>query len=127
MCLAKGSTLMFIPKPLRGLSREARGFPGREQVSFIYWVSTIMVNIANQDLMAGRTLEAIKKVLFGAEVLPAKHLNYWRRHVPNATFINNYGRRRSRCNAPVTLLTGSSRMQTGSLWDSRAGTQICSF
>ncbi len=91
MCLAKGSTLMFIPSHYAVFPAKLVDFLAEKQVSFIYWVSTIMVNIANQDLMAGRTLEAIKKVLFGAEVLPAKHLNYWRRHVPNATFINNYG------------------------------------
>ena len=91
MCLAKGATLVFIPNQFAAFPAKLLEFLVEKNVSFIFWVATIMVNIANQDLMAGRMLPQIKKVLFAGEVFPAKQLNYWRRHVPNATFINIYG------------------------------------
>ena len=50
-----------------------------------------MVNIANQDLLAKVKLERIRKVFFIGEVFPTKHLNYWRRHLPGAMFVNLYG------------------------------------
>ena len=36
-------------------------------------------------------LDGLKKVLFIGEVFPTKHLNYWRRHLPAAMFVNLYG------------------------------------
>jgi D-alanine--poly(phosphoribitol) ligase subunit 1 len=36
-------------------------------------------------------LEALRKVFFAGEVFPTKHLNYWRRHLPGAFFVNLYG------------------------------------
>jgi non-ribosomal peptide synthetase component F len=50
-----------------------------------------MVNIANQDLLAKAKLDRIKKVFFIGEVFPTKQLNYWRRHLPDAMFVNLYG------------------------------------
>ena len=50
-----------------------------------------MVNIANLDLLATCNLERLSKVFFIGEVFPTKHLNYWRRHLPGAMFVNLYG------------------------------------
>ena len=62
-----------------------------QAISFIFWVPTIMVNIANQDLLAKWKLAALRKIFFAGEVFPTKHLNYWRRHLPDAFFVNLYG------------------------------------
>jgi non-ribosomal peptide synthetase component F len=62
-----------------------------QPINFIFWVPTIMVNIANLDLLAKFNLEKITKVFFIGEVFPTRHLNYWRRHLPRAMFVNLYG------------------------------------
>ena len=33
----------------------------------------------------------MQKILFAGEVFPTKHLNYWRKHIPHAMFVNLYG------------------------------------
>jgi non-ribosomal peptide synthetase component F len=60
-------------------------------VSFLFWVPSIMVNISNQELLDKILLPDIKKVLFAGEVFPTKHLNRWRRALPQAKFVNLYG------------------------------------
>jgi non-ribosomal peptide synthetase component F len=91
LCLAKGATLVIIPDHAATFPAKLLEFMAEQAVSFVFWVPTIMVNIANQDLLAQQPLKSLTKVFFAGEVFPTKHLNYWRRHLPQATFVNLYG------------------------------------
>ena len=91
MCMAKGSTWVVVPDQTATFPVKLVEFLVKNPINFIFWVPTIMVNIANQDLLAKVNLEKIKQVFFIGEVFPTKHLNYWRRHLNDATFVNLYG------------------------------------
>jgi non-ribosomal peptide synthetase component F len=91
MCIAKGATWVVVPEQSATFPVKLVDFLVKNPINFIFWVPTIMVNIANQDLLAKASLEKIKKVFFIGEVFPTKHLNYWRRHLPGAMFVNLYG------------------------------------
>jgi D-alanine--poly(phosphoribitol) ligase subunit 1 len=91
LCLAKGATLVIVPDQCAAFPAKLVEFMAAQAISFIFWVPTIMVNIANQNLMEKWKLIHLKKVLFAGEVFPTKHLNYWRRHLPKAMFVNLYG------------------------------------
>jgi non-ribosomal peptide synthetase component F len=91
MMIAKGATWVVIPDSCAAFPVKLVEFLTTHPINFIFWVPTIMVNIANQDLLARAKLERIKKVFFIGEVFPNKHLNYWRRHLPGAMFVNLYG------------------------------------
>ncbi len=91
MCMAKGSTWVVVPDQTATFPVKLVDFLVNNPINFIFWVPTIMVNIANQDLLAKVNLEKITKVFFIGEVFPTKHLNYWRRHLKNAMFVNLYG------------------------------------
>jgi D-alanine--poly(phosphoribitol) ligase subunit 1 len=91
LLLAKGATWVVIPDQCAMFPVKLLEFLSGHPINFIFWVPTIMVNIANQDLLAKAKLDRIKKVFFIGEVFPTKHLNYWRRHLPEAMFVNLYG------------------------------------
>jgi amino acid adenylation domain-containing protein len=91
MCIAKGATWVVVPDQFATFPVKLVEFLAAQPINFIFWVPTIMVNIANQDLLAKVKLDRIKKVFFIGEVFPTKHLNYWRRHLPGAMFVNLYG------------------------------------
>lgn len=91
LCLARGATLTLIPEQTAAFPATLLQYLIDRSVSFIFWVPTIMVNIANQDLLAKLPPAALKKVLFAGEVFPTRHLNYWRKHLPQAMFVNLYG------------------------------------
>lgn len=91
LCLAKGATLVLIPESLAAFPAKLMEFMGEQAISFIFWVPTIMVNIANQGLLEGSGLSHLHKVFFAGEVFPTKHLNQWRKALPGATFVNLYG------------------------------------
>ena len=91
LLLAKGATWMVVPEQLAMFPAKLVEFVATQPINFIFWVPTVMVNIANLDLLAKIKLERLKKVLFIGEVFPTRHFNYWRRHLPEALFVNLYG------------------------------------
>jgi amino acid adenylation domain-containing protein len=91
LCFATGATLHLIPDelylfPLRLLEHLAI-----HSVNFIFWVPSIMVNVANTGVLHKVTGLVLTKILFAGEVMPTKQLNLWRRRFPDAMFANLYG------------------------------------
>ncbi len=91
LLLAKSATLIILPEQLAMFPVKLVEYLEAQKVNFIFWVPTIMVNIANFDILSGFNMSQMQKILFAGEVFPTKHLNYWRRHVPQAMFVNLYG------------------------------------
>lgn len=90
--------LMAAAGCIRLLKESDAAFPARllenmrqSRVSFIFWVPTIMVNIANMDLLSKLNLPDLRMIWFAGEVFPTAKFNYWRRHLPDAIFANFYG------------------------------------
>lgn len=91
MLMARGSTIVILPEHLAAFPVKILEVLQRERVSYVFWVPTIMVNIANMDLLSKITLPDLKTVWFAGEVLPTKQYNYWHRNLPEAKFVNLYG------------------------------------
>lgn len=91
MLMAKASTLVVLPGNLAAFPAKILELLEAHHVNFIFWVPTIMVNIANMDLLSTFKLDDLKTVWFAGEVFPTKQFNYWYRHLPEVTFANLYG------------------------------------
>jgi amino acid adenylation domain-containing protein len=91
LCLAKGATLVIIPDQLAIFPAKLMAFLAEAQISFLFWVPTIMVNIANLGLLEKMPLPSVRTVFFAGEVFPTRHLNMWRRALPQSQFVNLYG------------------------------------
>ena len=91
LTLWKQSVFVCIPENLAIFSERLAEFLEEKHIDFIFWVPTVMVNMANLDILASHPLQDVKKVLFAGEVFPIKHLSYWMEHLPQAEFINMYG------------------------------------
>lgn len=93
LCLLalKGCTLLLIPDHFAAFPLRMLELMAQRKATFLFWVPTIMVNIANMDLLSAVRLPALKKIWFAGEVFPTAKFNYWRRHFPDALFVNLYG------------------------------------
>jgi amino acid adenylation domain-containing protein len=91
MLMSKGSTIVILPEHLAAFPAKILSIMKEEMVTFIFWVPTIMVNIANMDLLSKINLTELKTVWFAGEVFPTKQFNYWRRSLTSTKFINLYG------------------------------------
>lgn len=91
MTLLKGARLEVLPSEYAAFPARLVQYMADTRVTFIFWVPSIMVTIATFSLFERLPLPYLKTVCFAGEVFPTRHLNYWRRHLPQATFINLYG------------------------------------
>ena len=72
MLMAKASTLVVLPAHLAAFPAKILEVLEKHQVNFLFWVPTIMVNIANMDLLSAFKLESLRTVWFAGEVFPTK-------------------------------------------------------
>lgn len=91
MLMAKSSTLVVIPDSLAAFPIKILQLMQNANVTFIFWVPTIMVNIANMDLFSRIELPKLRMVWFAGEVFPTKQFNYWHKMFPDTRFVNLYG------------------------------------
>jgi D-alanine--poly(phosphoribitol) ligase subunit 1 len=91
LCLAKGSTLVLVPDQLSTFPAKLIEFLWRQEITFLFWVPSIMVMIANLGLLDKFDLRRLAMVFFAGEVFPTKQLNQWRKALPHAQFVNLYG------------------------------------
>ena len=91
LMLVHSCTLVFIPESYPSFPAKLLSYIAEQNVTYIFWVPTIMVNIANLDLLSRISLPDLRMIWFAGEVFPTKQFNYWRRHLPQAVFVNLYG------------------------------------
>ena len=91
LMLSKASTIVLIPDGLSTFPIKILNLLEKNKATFLFWVPTIMVNMANMDLLNKVDLSSIKLIWFAGEVFPTKQLNIWRRELPYTMFVNMYG------------------------------------
>ncbi|MEG2062556.1 MAG: amino acid adenylation domain-containing protein [Kiritimatiellia bacterium] len=91
MLIQKGTTLVLIPEMWAMFPVKILELLERHQVSFIFWVPTIMVNIANLGILEKIPPKTLRMIWFAGEVFPTKQFNQWRKALPQARFVNLYG------------------------------------
>lgn len=88
---ATGATLVIVPESYYIFPLRLVEFLDNNKVNFIFWVPFVLKNIANFNMLESHPLKYMKKVLFAGEVMPNRHLNYWRKHMPDCLYANLYG------------------------------------
>lgn len=91
LLMAKSATMVLIPDALSAFPIEILKLLEKHNVTYLFWVPTIMVNIANMDLLSKIELPKLKIIWFAGEVFPTRQFNYWYKKLPNVTFANLYG------------------------------------
>ncbi|MBO5407304.1 MAG: AMP-binding protein [Bacteroidales bacterium] len=93
MCLlqGKGASIVVIPDTWSAFPVKILQLMQQQNVSYIFWVPTIMVNIANMGLLQQVQLPTLRLCWYAGEVFPTKQFNIWRHSLPQTTFANFYG------------------------------------
>lgn len=86
-----GATLNIIPESYFAFPAKLVDYLNEEKISFVFWVPFVLVNIANLNIFETKKPLYMKYVFFAGEVMPNKHLNYWRKHLPECRYVNLYG------------------------------------
>lgn len=91
LMMVHSCTMAIIPETYTMFPVKLLQFINEYKITYIFWVPTIMVNIANMDLLSRIPTPSLRMIWFAGEVFPTKQFNYWRRNLPNAIFVNLYG------------------------------------
>lgn len=92
MLMAKAATLVIIPDQFNMFPVKILNLMNERSVTFIFWVPTIMVNIANMGLLEKISMPTIKHIWFAGEVFPTNKFNVWYKAFPKTVqFVNLYG------------------------------------
>lgn len=88
---ATGATLDIIPESYFAFPAKLVDYLDEHRISLVFWVPFVLVNIANLDIFSSKKPHYLRDVIFAGEVMPNKHLNYWRKHLPDCRYANLYG------------------------------------
>jgi len=87
-----GATLHLIPEELFIFPAKLLSFLNTNKITFVFWVPSVLINIANLKLLETIQIQSINKVLFAGEVMPIKYLNHWIHNLKkDVLFANLYG------------------------------------
>ncbi len=88
---ATGATLNIIPEINFAFPAKLIDYLNDQKITFVFWVPFVLVNVANMDILASKKPQYLRDIFFAGEVMPNKHLNYWRKHLPDCRYANLYG------------------------------------
>ena len=91
MLMLNGSQIVLIDAFLASFPARLLETLNTYRINFIFWVPSIMVNIANMNLLEKIPLQYLKLVWFAGEVFPVRQFLYWYDHLPAVNFANLYG------------------------------------
>lgn len=89
--LKSGASTFIPPKSYYVFPKKILQFIHERQINTIFWVPSALCNVVNTKAFEICEPLSIELVVFCGEVMPCKHLNVWRKHVPNAHYVNMYG------------------------------------
>ena len=90
-CLKSGAKLILIPDALVMFPVRLPQFLAEKHVTSIFWVPTVVINVANSGALDETPLPELRVVAFCGEVMPNKQLNIWRKALPQCVYANLYG------------------------------------
>ena len=90
-CLLTGAKMIIIPETLFTFPVKLPEFVRDNDITTIFWVPTVMINVANSGVLSEIELPKLKNVVFCGEVMPNTQLNIWRKAQPHCTYANLYG------------------------------------
>jgi D-alanine--poly(phosphoribitol) ligase subunit 1 len=91
LMLSTGAKLVIIPEEKFMFPIKLLEYLKEKDINFIFWVPSVLGNVATFDALTSVYPDKLKKILFAGEAMPNKHLNYWRGKITDALYSNLYG------------------------------------
>lgn len=85
------ATLHIIPQAMYSFPIRVLEYIRDHKVNAIYWVPSALIVAANLRALGEVDISCLKKVMFCGEVMPTKQYNMWKKHLPDAKYVNYYG------------------------------------
>ncbi len=92
LAVKTGAALYVIPEVLFSQPVKLLQYLQDKRITSISWVPSAMIMVSALKALPKVDLsDTLKRVLLCGEVMPTKHLNVWRKYLPNVQYTNFYG------------------------------------
>ena len=102
--LKTGATVQIIPKQLFSFPTKLIDFLIEREVTTLVWAVSALCIISTLNGFEYKVPEKINKILFSGESMPVKHLNIWKKYLPEAMYVNVYGPTEITCNCTYHII-----------------------
>ena len=99
-----GATMQIIPKKFFSFPTKLLDYLIERDVTTLIWAVSALCIISTLKGFDYRVPEKIHKVIFSGEVMPVKHLNIWKKYLPDAEYVNVYGPTEITCNCTYHII-----------------------
>ncbi|MBO4235636.1 MAG: amino acid adenylation domain-containing protein [Firmicutes bacterium] len=91
MTLHSGGSICVIPQKFFMAPKLLLDYLEKNNVTTLYWVPTAYGIVQRFDGLSELSPRTINKIVFSGESMPISVFRYWRKHYPEATYIQLYG------------------------------------
>lgn len=102
--LMTGARTALIPRDYFSNPMTLMDYLADQKVTVIVWAVSAMCFVSIMNGLEYRNPESIRMIMFSGEVMPVKHLNHWKKFLPEATYVNLYGPTEITCNCSYHVL-----------------------
>lgn len=102
--LKTGAQVQIIPRKYFSAPAKLLDFLEERKVTNLTWAVSALCFVSVMNGFAYRIPTRIKRIMFSGETMPIRHLNYWRKHLPDAMYVNLYGPTEITCNCTYYIL-----------------------
>ncbi|MBE5823466.1 MAG: amino acid adenylation domain-containing protein [Butyrivibrio sp.] len=102
--LMSGARTALIPRDYFSNPMTLMDYLADQKVTVIVWAVSAMCFVSIMNGLEYRNPDSIRMIMFSGEVMPVKHLNHFKKFLPEATYINLYGPTEITCNCSYHIL-----------------------
>ena len=102
--LYTGARVQLIPRDYFSNPSVLMDYLADNRVTTLIWAVSAMCFVSIMNGLEYRNPETVNKIMFSGEVMPVKHLNKWRKFLPEAMYVNLYGPTEITCNCTYYIL-----------------------
>lgn len=99
-----GARMVIIPKRKFSFPTELMDYLCEKEITTLVWAVSALCIISTLNGFSYKIPDKINKVIFSGEVMPVKHLNIWRKYIPDALYVNVYGPTEITCNCTYYII-----------------------
>lgn len=96
--LLQGATVRLVPREYFVNPTQLMDYLCESGATTLIWAVSALCFVSIMGGLDYRTPKTVRRVMFSGEVMPPKQLREWRRHLPNAQYVNLYGPTEITCN-----------------------------
>jgi D-alanine--poly(phosphoribitol) ligase subunit 1 len=91
LTFSTGASLFLPPENYYAYPKLILDYLTQKKITTIFWVPSVLVNLANSGLLEKIPPISLEHVLFAGEQMPVPQINKWVRILPGVLFSNLYG------------------------------------